>query len=84
MREEHIVIHPFEELKIEEYQGFEQINEHACTKVAGQIPFDKKDEYMQLGRNQTWVRVVAIAQQQEKGFVYGVIESIRGNKRRNL
>ena len=77
MREERIVIHPFEALKIEEYQGFEQINEHAYTKVAGQVPFDKKEEYMQLGRNHTWVRVAAVAQQRERILFYGVLESMR-------
>lgn len=77
MREESIVIYPFEELKIEEYRGFEQINEHACAKVAGQIPFDKRDEYMQLGRNQVWVRVVAVMEKYEKVLFYGVIENMR-------
>lgn len=42
MREERIMIHPFEELKIEEYHGLQQINKHAYVRLAGLIPFEKR------------------------------------------
>lgn len=42
MREERIVVHPFEQLKIESYQSVEEVNEHAYIKMSGQIPFKRK------------------------------------------
>ena len=33
MREERIVVHPFEQLKIESYQSVEEVNEHAYIKM---------------------------------------------------
>lgn len=78
MREERIIIHPFEELKVEEYQGVQQINEHAYVSLAGLIPFEKKDEYMQLGASQTWAWVGAVTQEEEeKVLLYGIVEKMR-------
>lgn len=77
MREERIIAHPFEELRIEEYSGLQQINEHACARLAGLIPFDKKDEYMKLGASRTWVRTAAVMQEEESILLYGVIENMR-------
>lgn len=78
MREERIMIHPFEELKIEEYHGLQQINEHAYVRLAGLIPFEKKDEYMQLGTSQTWVQVAAVTPEEgENALLCGVVEKMR-------
>ena len=77
MREERIVVHPFEQLKIESYQGVEEVNEHAYIKISGQIPFKKKDEYMHEGKNNPWVRVIVVAHKKEYTLLYGVIENIR-------
>ena len=78
MREERIVVHPFEELKVETYQGFQQINEHATVKISGQIPYDKKDEYMQNPGHELWVRVAAVTQENaETILMNGVVEKIQ-------
>jgi len=60
MREEKIVIHPMEYLKILSYEGVKQVNEHAWVKFRGQIPFEKRQEYMALGKRKTWVQVAAV------------------------
>lgn len=77
MREERIVVHPFEQLKIESYQSVEEVNEHAYIKMSGQIPFKKKDEYMYKGESNPWVRVIAVANKKEHTLLYGIIENIR-------
>lgn len=41
MREDYIIVHPFEEMRVEEYQGVQQLNEHAVVSLAGYIPFGK-------------------------------------------
>lgn len=65
MREERIIIRPFDKLKLIEYHGVMQVNEHAQAEIKGQIPFEIMKEYMQLGKQQTWVQVVAVSQSNE-------------------
>ena len=77
MREDRLIVHPFEQLKIEHYQSVEEVNEHAYIRVSGQIPFKKKDEYMHKGKNDSWVRVIAVAHKKEYTLSYGIVENIR-------
>ena len=79
MREERIIVHPFKELKIEEYQGVEEVNEHARVYLAGLIPFKKKEEYIKMGKEDTWVQVTAVSREKECTLMYGVIESMKMN-----
>lgn len=77
MREERIVVHPFEEFKVEKYQGFQQINEHATVKISGQIPFEKKEEYMQNSGRELWVQVAAVTSKStETILMNGVVEKM--------
>ena len=77
MREEKIVIHPMEYLEILSYEGVKQVNDHAWVKFRGQIPFEKKQECMALGRRQTWVQVAAVSGAEEYSLFYGVLEHMR-------
>ena len=52
MMPERIVVHPFEDLRVEDYTGLKQAGEHAYAKLGGMIPWEKREEYMELGRNQ--------------------------------
>ena len=63
MREERIVVHPFEELRVEEYRGFQQINEHATVKISGQIPYEKKCN-------------AALCSRRKKHFIFDSINTI--------
>lgn len=77
MREERIVVHPFEELRVEEYRGFQQINEHATVKISGQIPYEKKEEYMKNSGGELWVQVAAVSPESaETILMNGVVERI--------
>ncbi len=77
MREERLVIYPFDALKVEEYQGLQQVNEHASVRISGMFPFDKKDEYMQAARRQLWVRVAAVTPEgTETILMNGVMENM--------
>lgn len=78
MREEHIIIHPFEELKVDEYQGLQQVNEHAAVILSGCIPFEKKDKYMQVAGQNLWIRVTAVTQEgTEIILMNGVMERMK-------
>lgn len=77
MREDYIIVHPFEEMKVEEYQGVQQINEHAAVRLAGYIPFGRKEEYMQVARKQEWVRVAAATEDSSESTVFcGIVEKM--------
>lgn len=73
MREEQIIIRPFEEFKVIDYHGFMQVNEHAQAELKGQIPFENMKEYIQLGKQQTWVQVVTVSQGSEYILFYGIL-----------
>jgi len=77
MREERIVIHPMEYLEILSYEGEKQVNDHAWVRFSGQIPFEKKQECMALGRKQTWVQIAAISGNEESTLFFGVLENLR-------
>lgn len=78
MREDYIVVHPFEEMRIEEYQGVQQINEHAVVSLAGYIPFEKREEYLKAAGGQEWVQVAAAAQDGGESILFcGVAEKIQ-------
>lgn len=77
MREDYIIVHPFEEMKVEEYQGRQQLNEHAAVSLSGYIPFGKKEEYLQAARQQEWVQVAAAAQDGRESIIFcGIVEKM--------
>ena len=59
MREERLIMRPFEDLEILDYKSIQEVNEHARAVVSGRIPFQRRWDYMQVGKRQTWVQVVA-------------------------
>lgn len=77
MREERIIIWPFEAFKVIEYRGFMQVNEHAQAEVKGQIPFENMEEYLKLGKQKTWVQVVAVSQSNEHILFYGILNEMQ-------
>ena len=77
MREEKLVIRPFEDLQILEYESIQKVNEHAQAELRGRIPFDRKEDYMKAGKCQTWAQVVAISGEEESILFYGVISQLK-------
>lgn len=74
MREERLIVRPFEDFQVLDYKANQKINEHARAEVSGRIPFEQKEEYMQAGRRETWVQIVAVSGKEELILFYGVIE----------
>lgn len=77
MREKQIKIQPFEELRVEDYRGMKQVNEHACAEMEGIIPFGKKEEYISLCSQETWAQVVVSDENKEYILFYGIVENAR-------
>lgn len=69
MREERLVIRPFEEIRIINYESVQEANEHARAKVTGWIPFKNRDDYIKAGRRQTWVQVTALSEEGGNHFI---------------
>ncbi len=65
---ERIIVHPFEDLRVENYTGLKQAGEHAYVKLSGMIPCEKREEYMELGYNQVWVYINALDVFYSMGF----------------
>ncbi len=77
MREERLIMRPFEDLEILDYKSIQEVNEHARAVVSGRIPFQRRWDYMQVGKRQTWVQVVAISEGEEYILFYGLIEQLQ-------
>ena len=56
MREERLIVRPFEELQILDFQSIQVINEHAKAKVKGRIPFEKRKDYIDMGGIIMWYK----------------------------
>lgn len=76
MREERLIIRPFEDLQILEYFQIQQVNEHARARLKGRIPFGRREDYIKVGRRETWGQVVALAGETETTLFYGVLEEM--------
>lgn len=77
MREERLIVKPFEDLRILDYKSIQVVNEHARAEVRGRIPFERREDYVKVGKRQTWAQVVAISENGETILFYGVIEQLQ-------
>lgn len=76
MREERLMIRPFEDLQILEYEQLQQVNEHARAKLKGRIPFGRKEDYIKVGSRETWGQIIALAGETETTLFHGVLEEM--------
>lgn len=76
MREERIIVNPFEELVVQEYESVQEMNEHASVRLRGQIPYNKKDEYMQMCRQSSWIQVRVISEKTEHVLFCGIVNGV--------
>lgn len=77
MREDRIVVRPFEDLQVLDYQSIQQVNEHARASLKGMIPYERQEAYMEAGRKLLWVQVMAVSEEKEEILFYGVAEHMR-------
>ena len=77
MREERLIVRPFEDLRILDYKSTQVVNEHARAEVRGRIPFERREDYIKVGKRQTWAHVAAISEGEESILFYGVIEQLQ-------
>lgn len=77
MREERLSLMPFEDLRILNYESIQAVNEHARAKIRGNIPFERREDYIKAGRLTTWVQVMVVSEKKERILFYGVIEQLQ-------
>ena len=51
MREERLIVKPFEDFRLLEYHAFQEMNHHARAELTGSIPYVKKEEYIKAVRH---------------------------------
>jgi len=76
MREERIEVYPFKDFRISSCRGLKEVNEHPWVELWGQIPFDKKDDYIMWGQKNTAVQVMAVSQEDSYPLFHGIMEKL--------
>lgn len=79
MREERLIVKPFEDFRLLEYHAFQEMNHHARAELTGSIPYVKKEEYIKAVRHKLWVQVIALSEGVESLIFYGLIEKNQEN-----
>ena len=77
MREERLIVRPFEDIRILDYKSIQVVNEHARAEVRGRVPFERREDYIKVGKRQTWAQVIALSEGDESIVFYGVIEQLQ-------
>ena len=62
MREERLIVRPFEDIRILDYKSIQVVNEHARAEVRGRVPFERREDYIKVGKRQTWAQVIALSE----------------------
>ena len=70
MREERLIVKPFEDFRLLEYHAFQEMNHHARAELTGSIPYVKKEEYIKAVRHKLWVQVIALSEGVESLIFY--------------
>ena len=65
MREERLIVRPFEDIRILDYKSIQVVNEHARAEVRGRVPFERREDYIKVGKRQTWAQVIALSEGDE-------------------
>lgn len=76
MREERLIVRPFDDFQVLDYKSNQEVNEHARAEVRGCIPLARKEDYIKIGQKQEWVQIVTISEEEFILF-YGVIEKLQ-------
>lgn len=84
MREERLIVKPFEDFRLLEYHAFQEMNHHARAELTGSIPYVKKEEYIKAVRHKLWVQLIALSEGVESLIFYGLIEKKSGKFRKIL
>lgn len=77
MREEKLIVYPFEDFKITDCVGLKKVNEHAWIELSGEIPFEKKGDYLMHGQKNISVQVMAVSQDNSYPLFVGIIEKMK-------
>lgn len=77
MREERIMVRPFEDLQVTDFWSIQEVNAHARAEIRGMIPYDRRGAYADAGRKLLWIQVVAVSQKKEETLFYGVADHLK-------
>ncbi len=75
MREERLIVKPFEDFRLLEYHAFQEMNHHARAELTGSIPYVKKRGVYQGCKTQAMGTGYCTFRGSRVADFYGLIES---------
>lgn len=77
MRENNIIIGPFDLLDILECTVHKRVNEHATVKFSGHITPEHEDEYVEMNLKELWAGVTVLEESGERKTLFkGAVQSL--------
>lgn len=84
MREQMLKVEPFKSITVLEYESAQEPNKHGTANVLAQISSEKEEEYLNLARNTTWFKVIAVSENgEEKVLFCGILKQMSIQKQSN-
>lgn len=78
MKENTIVLEPFELISVIKISGIQQVNCHGKIDLTGLIQAEKRSEYLKKATNETWIKISIIDEEGETiPFFNGILEHLK-------
>lgn len=76
MREERLKLEFFDEFRVSDCKGIQEVNEHMEYCFEGVIPIARMKEYASLGNDNCWTHVYVISEGDEVVWICGVVKDM--------
>lgn len=84
MREQMLKVEPFKSITVLEYESAQEPNKHGTANVLAQISSEKEEEYLNLAKNTTWFKVIAVSENGEEKILFcGILKQMSIQKQSN-
>lgn len=78
MKENMIVLEPFELLSVTDFSGIQQVNSHGKVNLTGLIQAEKRAEYLKKATKETWIKISITNEEGETiPFFNGILEQLK-------
>lgn len=84
MREERIIIDPFEFISYLEFRSFKAFNNHSMLKIRGVVKKDNAFRYIKMAEQELWIKVILQSGDINRIFFQGVIVELSMEMEGNL
>ncbi|MCM1425656.1 MAG: phage baseplate assembly protein V [Eubacterium sp.] len=84
MREEKIIIFPFEFVSCLEFNAFKALNNHSMIKMRGIVKKENADRYMKMAEEEIWIKIFLQSEEVRYIFFQGIIVELSIKVENNL